>query len=189
VSRGINSSKIVVSLNVPDHRWCQVHDGVASDREDPKKFKLVYHGTLVKRLGIDIAIQAVGELASRIPEIEFHIYGGGDDIEDFIQLRDELQLQQIVHFHGSFPLDELLPMIVNMDLGIVGNRKNMATELMLPVKMLEYVALDIPVIVPRLKAVQYYFVRWSDTLSLKTFVPWLRQSGLIRTEEEKDRCV
>jgi len=44
-----------------------------------------------------------------------------------------------------------------MDLGIVGNRKNVATELMLPVKMLEYVALGIPVIVPRLKAIEYYF--------------------------------
>jgi glycosyltransferase involved in cell wall biosynthesis len=48
-------------------------------------------------------------------------------------------------------------MIANIDLGIVGNRKSVATELMLPVKMLEYVALNIPVIVPRLKAVQYYF--------------------------------
>jgi glycosyltransferase involved in cell wall biosynthesis len=28
---------------------------------------------------------------------------------------------------------------------------------MLPVKMLEYVALEIPVVVPRLKAIQYYF--------------------------------
>jgi glycosyltransferase involved in cell wall biosynthesis len=157
VNRGINSAKIAVSLNVPDPKWCKTKEGIASDREESKKFKLVYHGTLVKRLGIDIAIQAVGKLVSKIPEIEFHIYGGGDDVEEFIQLRDELQLQQIVHFHGSFPLDELLPMIADMDLGIIGNRKSVATELMLPVKMLEYVALNIPVIVPRLKAVQYYF--------------------------------
>jgi glycosyltransferase involved in cell wall biosynthesis len=157
VNRGINSAKVAVSLNVPDYKWCKVSESIASDREESKKFRLVYHGTLVKRLGIDLAIQAVGKLVNRIPEIEFHIYGGGDDMEDFIQLRDKLQLQQIVHFHGSFPLDELLPMIANMDLGIVGNRKSVATELMLPVKMLEYVALNIPVIVPRLKAVQYYF--------------------------------
>ena len=32
-----------------------------------------------------------------------------------------------------------------------------ATELMLPVKMLEYIALDIPVIAPKLKTIEYYF--------------------------------
>ena len=44
-----------------------------------------------------------------------------------------------------------------MDVGILGNRKNSATEVMLPVKMLEYMALGIPVIVPRLKGIEYYF--------------------------------
>jgi glycosyltransferase involved in cell wall biosynthesis len=146
-----------VSLNVPDHRWHIKNENIASDIEDSKTFKLVYHGTLAKRLGIDIAIQAVGKLVNQIPEIEFHIYGAGDDMEDFIRLRDELYLQPFVHFHGSFPLDELLPLIATMDLGIVGNRKSIATELMLPVKMLEYVVLDIPVIVPRLRTIQYYF--------------------------------
>jgi glycosyltransferase involved in cell wall biosynthesis len=44
-----------------------------------------------------------------------------------------------------------------MDLGVVSNRKNVATELMLPVKMLEYVAMNIPVVAPRLKTIQHYF--------------------------------
>jgi glycosyltransferase involved in cell wall biosynthesis len=44
-----------------------------------------------------------------------------------------------------------------MDLVVVPNRKNTATELMLPVKLLDSVALGIPVVVPRLKAIEYYF--------------------------------
>lgn len=44
-----------------------------------------------------------------------------------------------------------------MDVGIVANRRNVATELMLPSKLIDYVTLDIPAIVPRLKAIQYYF--------------------------------
>jgi glycosyltransferase involved in cell wall biosynthesis len=134
-----------------------VNEGIASTREDLKKFKLVYHGTLTKRLGIDIAIQAVGKLVSSIPEIEFHIYGGGDDKQEFMQLTEELGLQKYVHFHGFLPLDMLCPILTNMNLGVIGNRKNIATDLMLPVKMLEYIALNIPVVVPRLRTVQYYF--------------------------------
>jgi glycosyltransferase involved in cell wall biosynthesis len=44
-----------------------------------------------------------------------------------------------------------------MDLGVISNRDNIASELMLPVKMLEYVSMGIPVVVPRLKTIQYYF--------------------------------
>jgi len=39
----------------------------------------------------------------------------------------------------------------------VANRKNLATDLMLPVKMLEYTALDILVVAPRLNTINYYF--------------------------------
>ncbi len=55
------------------------------------------------------------------------------------------------------PVESLLDILRDMDVGIVANRENAATELMLPVKLLEYVALNIPVIVPRLKAIEYYF--------------------------------
>lgn len=157
VSRGIDSAKISVSLNVPDCKWYKVNKSIASDKGDAQKFKLVYHGTLARRLGIDITIQAIGKLVDRIPDMEFHIYGGGDDREAFVQLTKELKLQEVVHFHGFLPLDEIFPVVKKMDLGIVGNRKSVATDLMLPVKMLEYVALNIPVVVPRLKAIQYYF--------------------------------
>jgi glycosyltransferase involved in cell wall biosynthesis len=44
-----------------------------------------------------------------------------------------------------------------MHLGVVSNRRNIATELMLPVKMLEYVALGIPVVAPPLRTIKHYF--------------------------------
>ncbi len=44
-----------------------------------------------------------------------------------------------------------------MDIGVVGNRRSAAGDLMLPVKLLEYVSLGIPAVVPRLKAIEHYF--------------------------------
>jgi glycosyltransferase involved in cell wall biosynthesis len=157
VSRGIASAKITVLLNVPDFQWYKMNSPVKLDKREVKQFKVVYHGTLAKRLGVDLAIQAVGKLIHSIPEIEFHIYGGGDDKQALTQLTEELRLQAYIHFYGFLPLDKLCPILTEMDLGVIGNRKNIATDLMLPVKMLEYVALNIPVVVPRLQTVQYYF--------------------------------
>ena len=157
VSRGIHAAKITVSMNVPDHRWFQAHDRTKVNKEDMQQFNLVYHGTLAKRLGVDLTIQAVGKLVSSIPVIKFHIYGGGDDKQDLMQLTEGLKLQAYVHFYGFLPFDKLCPLLTGMDLGVIGNRKNIATDLMLPVKMLEYIALNIPVVVARLPTVQYYF--------------------------------
>jgi glycosyltransferase involved in cell wall biosynthesis len=157
ISRGINPAKITVSLNVPDCRWYKMNNKIKPDKGEAKQFNIVYHGTLAKRLGVDLTIQAVGKLIRGIPEIKFHIYGGGDDKQQLMQLTEELKLQEYVHFYGFLPLDKLCSILTEMDLGVIGNRKNIATDLMLPVKMLEYVALNIPVVVPRLQTVQYYF--------------------------------
>src|SRR5262249_30472720 len=57
----------------------------------------------------------------------------------------------------GFPLEELACHLRSMHLGVVGNRRNAASDLMLPVKLMEYVSLKIPVVVPRLRAIEHYF--------------------------------
>jgi glycosyltransferase involved in cell wall biosynthesis len=62
-----------------------------------------------------------------------------------------------VIFHGIIPVDQLASALRPMHLGVISNRRNIATELMLPVKMLEYICLDIPVVAPPLKTIRHYF--------------------------------
>src|SRR5262245_8201368 len=50
VSRGIHPAKITISLNVPDCRWYKMNGRIKLDKGETKQFKLVYHGTLAKRL-------------------------------------------------------------------------------------------------------------------------------------------
>ncbi len=86
------------------------------------------------------------------------MFGDGDDIDEFIELSKELAVEKSVIFNRKFtPMEELIPTLKNMDIGIVSNRWNVAADQMLPVKMLEYVILDIPVIAPRLKTIEHYF--------------------------------
>jgi len=157
VSRGIPGHKILVSMNVPDERWFGNGSSGGTERTVPDSFNLVFHGTLARRLGVDLTIHAISNLNGRIPGLKFHVIGTGDDLEELVALTERLDLGSCVQFHGPVPIENLASALGPMQLGIISNRKNIATELMLPVKMLEYVSLDIPVVAPPLKAIRYYF--------------------------------
>jgi glycosyltransferase involved in cell wall biosynthesis len=157
VRRGIPSGKIVVSMNVPDPRIFHADKANATTKKE-NGFRLVYFGTVTRRLGMDLAIRAVASFSRDIPGLEFHVIGGGDDLREFSDLSKELGVDQTIHFYErAFPLEDLVRVLGGMDLGLVPNRRNAATELMLPVKMLECVALGIPVVAPRLRTIEHYF--------------------------------
>ncbi len=157
ISRGIPSKKIYISMNVPDHKRFKKPSNPVSNSNTEGQFKLVYHGTMAERLGIDLAIEAVDKLKKQIPGVELHLWGGGK-YTDF--LRDKCLkpgYNETVHFHNWVPVEKLSVALAKMDVGVIPNRKSAATELMLPVKLMEYIALGIPVVAPKLKAIQYYF--------------------------------
>ena len=59
--------------------------------------------------------------------------------------------------HGPRPGRKLPALLVKSDVGLVPYRPSSATHLMLPVKLLDYATLKIPVIAARLRTVEYYF--------------------------------
>jgi len=157
VARGVPASKTFVSMNVPDPRIFTRRVSERTVREGGP-LKLVYHGTMAARLGVDLLIQAVERLRGRIPDLQLHLWGGGDDLEGFRALAQRLNLLDSVYFKPEgYPLEALPSHLDAMDIGVVGNRRTNAGELMLPVKLLEYVALGIPAVVPRLRTIEYYF--------------------------------
>ena len=158
VTRGIPDNKITTILNIPDTRIFNYAKVAATNNRDGK-FKIIYHGTITKRLGVDLAIRAVVDLKEKIPEIEFTIFGYGDGLSEYIALSRDLNADDFIKFPGTVPLEQLEDVLGEMDLGIVPNRRNKASELMLPVKLLEYIAVGIPVVVPTLKCIKHYFTK------------------------------
>jgi glycosyltransferase involved in cell wall biosynthesis len=157
VGRGIPARKISIIMNVPKQEELNSTYKNNDVHIDPNAFNLVYHGTITKRLGIDLAIEALARLTTRIPHIRFYIFGINIDYNDCASLAERLGIENHVCFNKPIPLYQIVPILRNMHMGVVSNRKNIATELMLPVKLLEYIHLDIPVVAPRLKTIQYYF--------------------------------
>ena len=151
---GIPADKIMVIMNLPDEEAFRKR--VAPKRDG--KFHLIYHGTIAKRLGIDVLLWAIAKIADEIP-VSLSIYGNGDYLSEALRLSDSLGLNGKVFFSKSyFPAEQISEMVSGMDLGIVGNRRSLATErFMMPVKLLEYVYLGIPAVAPRLPIIQSYF--------------------------------
>lgn len=151
----VPEKKVTVVMNLPNER---LFGKAPQPRDVGPTFRLVYHGTIAKRLGVDILVRAVARVPSQIP-VELWIYGQGDFLDEAIALAHELDVQHKVHFSRSFFAVDMIPTIVSsMDIGVIGNRRDIACEqFMLPVKLLEYVYLGLPVIAPKLPIIRRYF--------------------------------
>jgi glycosyltransferase involved in cell wall biosynthesis len=151
---GINADKIRVVLNSPDDRIFVADSPVA---KDPDTFTVVCHGTITHRMGLDLAVRAVGRLRDRIPQLRLLALGAGDYLAEIRKLVTDLNLEDRVIFKDMIPIEELPKVLQTADVGLVPNRESSATHLMLPVKLLEFAMMGIPAIAPRLKTVEYYF--------------------------------
>jgi len=156
VNHGNPKSKFVVLLNVADPKI--FNSKINQPNRNDGEFRLIYHGLLAKRCGVDIAIKAISIVKEKIPNIKFHIYGEGDYLGELFLLTQKLNLDKWVYFSRKFvPLEEIATFIANSDIGVVPNRKDSFTCYILPTKLLEYVAMGKPVIASRTKVVEEYF--------------------------------
>jgi glycosyltransferase involved in cell wall biosynthesis len=155
--RGIPRAKIHVLMNLPDDRIFAPRAGAPVKLPDVR-FVMVYHGTLAHRLGLDIAVRAMATVKHAIGNAELRIIGAGEERGPLIELRDNLGLQEFVTFSEGFvPVDRIPALIADADIGLVPLRISGGTDIMLPTKLLEYVNVGIPCIVPKTGTIARYF--------------------------------
>ena len=157
IDRGVPEHKVSVVMNVADDQifnLMAVEDvSVPDDR-----FRLIYHGSLTERYGLDLAVRAVAQLRDRIPGIHLTIHGRGPYLEVLRGLVDELGAEDRVFFSAfGLPTAELPKMIRQATIGIVPNRRDVFTDGILPTKLMEYAALGMPVVAARTPAIDAYF--------------------------------
>lgn len=156
--RGVPRERIHVLMNLPDERIFRPRKRAAEVKPADSPFVMVYHGTLARRLGLDIAIRAVARARQDIAQLELRIIGAGEERSALIALRDELGLQDVVTFSEGFvPVEQIPALIGDADLGVVPLRLSSGTDVMLPTKLLEYVGIGIACIVPKTGTICRYF--------------------------------
>lgn len=155
--RGIARGKIRVLMNLPDDRIFAPR-GAPPVKTADQPFVMVYHGTLARRLGLDLALEAIASIRAKAPGVQLRIIGAGEERESLLALREQLGLEDIVTFsEGYVPVERIPQLICDADVGLVPLRISSGTDIMLPTKLLEYVSMEIPCIVPRTGTIGRYF--------------------------------
>ncbi|MEY4916438.1 MAG: hypothetical protein RL616_351 [Verrucomicrobiota bacterium] len=159
-SRSCGTEKIETVMNSPETKIFNPAKYPALTRTTAtnRPFILMYHGLLVERHGLDVAIRAVAKLRPTIPGIELHMFGEPTDYSVKIdELVRELGLEAVVKSHGFKKLDEIAGCISGIDVGVIPNRSSSFTQINFPTRIFEYLAMHKPVIVPGTTGIRDYF--------------------------------
>lgn len=156
VSHGNPAHKFIILLNLPDPKIYTARAEIAAASR--LGFVLEYHGSVVKRYGLHVALEALAAVRGKIKGLEFRILGLGEEIPHLTQLVKELDLSDCVSIREDMlPPEEFIPMILDADAGLVPMLDDDFTKYGLPVKLLECVKLGLPVICSRTAAIEAYF--------------------------------
>lgn len=162
IKRGVPAHKCSVVMNVADgdiFHWSEAGRPHSPDKDE---FRLIYHGSIVYRYGLDLVLRAINQLRHDIPNVHLTLLGRGDYVPALIQMTQELDLGNHVTIHNELrPAEELPEIIRAADVGIVPYRNDVFTDGLLPTKLMEYAALGLPAIASRTTAIEGYF---SDTM-------------------------
>jgi glycosyltransferase involved in cell wall biosynthesis len=158
ISRGVPAEKISVVMNVADDRIFYPSGDQEQAKRNANGFRLIYHGAFKDHYGMEELIRAVKLTCLEAPDIHLTLQGIGDYHNEMVRLVDELELHDQVQINAFvLPATELPALIRQADLGVVPNHNDIFTGDLMPTKMMEYVALDIPIIASRTRVISQYF--------------------------------
>ena len=155
-SRGAGGRRSLVVMNTPDEN---VFGPPRPPVELPAdgRVRAIYHGGLAERFGVELLVEAVGRLADRLPDLSLRICGTGPERDHLVKHADARAPGRVDVAERAIPFEEIPAELECAQLGIVPTLRDPFTELLLPVKLLEYVHMGLPAIAPRLPVIERYF--------------------------------
>lgn len=159
-SRSCPPAKITVVMNSPDETIFRERPAQVATSQPGKvsRYILMYHGSLVERHGLDLAVAAVDRLRASIPEIELRVYGQRTPYLDKVMLNvTTAGLGNHVSYLGPRNLEQIARAIGECSIGVIPNRRSVFTELNTPTRIFEYLSQSKPVIAPRAAGILDYF--------------------------------
>lgn len=148
VARGMAPEKISVVMNGPDERLFDASRHARRTFMSDGTLRLVHHSSLQRIYGLDVAIEAIAQLRERTdaPPVTLDVYGDGPHRSQIEAGLARWQVADRVTLHGRVPMDELPALLAAADAGLVPSLPEPYLQLSLSTKLLELVAMGVPVI-------------------------------------------
>jgi glycosyltransferase involved in cell wall biosynthesis len=160
-SRSCPPKKIAVVMNSPDEAifsFRAAQPSAFAIQSPTRRFVMMYHGSLVERNGLDLAIKALARVRAAIPAAELRIYGRETPFLQCVMREARSNgLAECVAYLGSRSLESLVPEIEACDVGLIPNHRSAFAEINTPTRIFEYLAMGKPVIAPRAPGISDYF--------------------------------
>jgi glycosyltransferase involved in cell wall biosynthesis len=157
IQRGVPAQKCSVVMNVAEERIFQPPNDPDAYLPKGDELRMIYHGAIVQRYGLDLVLEAMAQVRHEIPNIHLTIVGGGGCLEDLQRMTEELRLNGHVAFENGRLADELPAILRTANLGVVAYRNDVFTDSLLPTKLMEYAAMGMPAIAARTTAIEATF--------------------------------
>jgi glycosyltransferase involved in cell wall biosynthesis len=156
-NRSRSPGKVNVVMNAPDQKIFSFVDATQVRKSD-RRFAMMYHGSLVERHGLDLAVHALAQIRSHIPAAELWIFGHQTPFLQRVLASGEANmLAGAVRYFGPKKLEDIAAAIRQADVGIIPNRRSVFTEINTPTRIFEYLSQGKPVIAPRSDGILDYF--------------------------------
>jgi glycosyltransferase involved in cell wall biosynthesis len=155
--RGIRAERSEIVMNTPD-------EGVFGQAREPitlptdGDLRVIYHGGLADRFGVETLVRAVALLRQGGVPVTLDVYGS--DAEAARALTDRaatIAPDGVRIAPRPTPVGEIPALLEQAHVGVVPTLEDDFTELLLPVKLLEYVHMGLPVVASRLPVIESYF--------------------------------
>lgn len=152
--RSVKPGKCTVIINYPDLSIFYSRPRTVQSNGD---FVMCYPGTLNWHQGVDLAISAMALLRDKAPNLKFLIIGKGPDWEKLKKMVKQQRLEDRVVMAGLIPIEQVAETMATVDLGVVPKRKNSFGNEAFSTKIMEFMAMGVPVVVSNTRIDQYYF--------------------------------
>jgi glycosyltransferase involved in cell wall biosynthesis len=156
-ARGVRPSRSHVVMNTPD-------EGFFGERREPVTVpasgpaRVIYHGGLAPRFGMEPLIDAFGILATQDRDLSLDVYGPDPELARVLAARAARVAPDNVRIAPEPTAVQDIPdRLLLAHIGVVPTVRDHFTEQLLPVKLLECVHMGLPVVTSRLPVIERYF--------------------------------
>ena len=184
--RSVKPTKCTAIINYPD--LSLFYRRPRSSQESAAEFALCYPGTLNRHQGVDVAINAVAMVRKTIPNVRFRIIGRGPERDKLQSMVQEQRLDDCVMISDAVPIEQIAAVMADTDLGIVPKRKDSFGNEAFSTKIMEFMAMGVPVVASDTRIDRYYFndelVQFCESGNAEDFAAKIVE--LARSPEKRD---